>query len=208
MTLFIASGTSAEAKVIIDSFVTVDSGPPVAGKCYSLGTQLAVLAGRGPSQTIEAVYLACNRCGAPFDYFTSVLSNIVADAIAQTPPDIKQMPGGGGFNLVIAGWSPMRGHPILFCYEEHPWGTPAEVRVVEPPCVVYQPNIEGAPLSPADVADPAVIMALARRQAAQLHQRYGEKSAGGILVEARVTRNGIAIRHLGDLDAAQREAAE
>ena len=193
--------------VAVDSFVTVDSGPPATGKLYLLPTQLAVLAGRGPAEAIEYVYACCNGSGEPFDCFTGIVSDIVANAGAQVPEEVKQQPGGRGFDLVIAGWSPRRGHPILFLYEEHPWGTPAAVRVIEPDSVVCLPRIGEAPLSPAGVADVAAVMTIARRQAAQLRARYGAKSAGGVLVQATVGRDGISVRHLGNLDAAQREAA-
>ena len=211
MTLLIAGLSTDGATIVADTYAYHEGCYARAcGKLFLLSHHLAVMAGRGCSGLIGGLHSVINDFSdaATFDVLTWRLPLIVDEVTAALAEELRHSPGWtGGLDIIVGGWSAAYDRPGLLFYRRMPESAEGTMRVLSPGDVVCLPELETGVPSSDDVADPARVMAIAREQAAYFFRRDGTKGAGGVLVQARVTRDSIAIRHLGDIDAAEREAA-
>lgn len=198
MSILNAWVTPERALLATDSAVDEQPGVTVS-KMFGVPLWPAVIGGRGLSFAAPMLVPAA----AMVTDFGGLLDG-AAGAIAQNARQIaQQFPGaaqnGGGQEIVIVGWSQAQGRVVGRLFSRDTMLSPVREEAIDPHHIApWHDDLEGLP----DPDTPERMAALVRAQAAVLHREKPGAAAGGTIVLAELTRDGVAFSHAGELGSA------
>lgn len=197
MSIIAAFRDDETVTIAVDTATFAPDGSPASiSKMVPLVHMPAVLAYRGCALYLEMLFASCHSKGGTFDKLLDAMPSIISEAMPQfhnfagqlglTDPQMLEK-----HDIVLAGWSEREGRMVCRSYLQERAADGFNIEDVR--------RMFGAPWDPSLISLAPDVKRFADAQVRKMHREAPHAAAGGRLMVARLSREGMTIRCAGDL---------